>query len=136
MIHLETLGWQIELYPLILQRQEVIHEEARPWLKRAHAVPWFSYRFLKSNLLKMVTRPRQYFSLLGRVVRENMSSPKFLARALLLFPRAVWMADEFKAQGISHIHAHYASHPGCLVDQSIERHHIQRNGSCSRYLRG
>ncbi len=115
MIHLETLGWQIELYPLVIQRQEVIHEEARPWLKRVHAVPWLSLGLWKSNLLKMVTRPRQYLSLLGRVVRENIGSPKFLARALLLFPRAAWMADEFKAQGISHIHAHYASHPALVA---------------------
>ncbi|MGE5642708.1 MAG: glycosyltransferase [Byssovorax cruenta] len=115
MIHLETLGWQIELYPLVIQRQELIHEEARPWLKRAHVVPWLSVGLLKSNLLKMTTQPRQYFSLLARVVRENIRSPKFLARSLLLFPRAAWMADEFQAQGISHIHAHYASHPALVA---------------------
>ncbi|HSJ87286.1 MAG TPA: glycosyltransferase [Anaerolineales bacterium] len=115
MIHLETLGWQIELYPLVIQRQELIHEEARPWLKRAHVVPWLSLGLWKSNFLKMATRPRQYISLLARVVRENIRSPKFLARALLLFPRAAWMADEFKAQGISHIHAHYASHPALVA---------------------
>lgn len=115
MIHLETLGWEIELYPLIIQRQEVIHEEARPWLKRAHVVPWLSVNLLKSNLSKMFRRPRQYFSLLGRVVRENGSSPKFLVRALLLFPRAVWMADEFKKEGIRHIHAHYATHPALVA---------------------
>jgi colanic acid/amylovoran biosynthesis glycosyltransferase len=115
MIHLETLGWQIELYPLVIQRQEVIHAEARPWLKRAHAVPWLSLGVLKSNLVKMATRPRQYVSLLARVMRENIRSPKFLARALLLFPRAAWMADEFKRQGITHIHAHYASHPALVA---------------------
>jgi glycosyltransferase involved in cell wall biosynthesis len=115
MIHLETLGWQIELYPLILQRQEVIHEEARPWLTRAHVVPWLSLGLLEANLSKVVSRPRQYFSLLGRVMRENIHSPKFLARALLLFPRAIWMADQFKKQGISHIHAHYATHPALVA---------------------
>lgn len=115
MIHLETLGWQVELYPLILQRQEIIHEEARPWLKRAHVAPWFSLDLLKSNVSKLLGRPRQYFSLLARVIRENSSSPKFLARALLLFPRAVWMADEFTKQGIRHIHAHYATHPALVA---------------------
>jgi glycosyltransferase involved in cell wall biosynthesis len=115
MIHLETLGWQVELYPLIVQRQDVIHEEARPWLNRAHAVPWFSLDLLKSNLSKIFGRPRQYFSLLWRVVRENSSSPKFLVRALLLFPRAVWMAEKFRKEGIRHIHAHYATHPALVA---------------------
>jgi glycosyltransferase involved in cell wall biosynthesis len=115
MIYLERLGWKVELYPLILQHQEVIHEEARPWLQRAHTVPWLSLRVLKANFTRLFQHPGQYFSLLGRVIRENLSSPKFLARALLLFPRAMWMADDFTKQGIDHIHAHYATHPALVA---------------------
>src|SRR5512147_2642321 len=74
MIHLEKLGWQIELYPLIIQREELVHAEARPWLSRAHVLPWFSLGVLKANLLQLICQPRRYFSLLGRVVRENARS--------------------------------------------------------------
>jgi len=115
MIYLERLGWEVELYPLILQRQELIHEEARSWLKRAHAVPWFSLALLQANVGRLIRQPRKYLSLLGKVVRENRNSPKFLARALLLFPRAVWMADHFRKTGIDHIHAHYATHPALVA---------------------
>jgi glycosyltransferase involved in cell wall biosynthesis len=115
MIHLEKMGWEVELYPLIIQPQEIIHEEARPWLARAHAAPWISLPLLWSNVKRLVSRPGQYVSLLGRVFRENFSSPKFLARALLLFPRAIWMADHFKHEGIQHIHAHYATHPALVA---------------------
>lgn len=115
MIHVEKFGWQVELYPLIIQRQPVVHEEAQSWVARAHAVPWFSLDLLKANISRLFTRPAQYVSLLWRVVRENMQSPKFLVRALLLFPRAVWMADRFQQQGITHIHAHYATHPALVA---------------------
>lgn len=115
MIALEALGWQIELYPLIIQRQELIHPEARPWMARAHRVPWFSRALLAANLQRAVRRPRQYFALWGRVLAENFRSPRFLARAILLFPRAVWMADEFTRQRIEHIHAHYATHPALVA---------------------
>jgi glycosyltransferase involved in cell wall biosynthesis len=115
MIYLERLGWEVALYPLIRQRQELIHEEARPWLQRAHAVPWMSRSLVQANLGRLVRQPRQYISLLTRVIRENIRSPKFLARALLLFPRAVWMADDFKDKGIDHIHAHYATHPALVA---------------------
>ena len=115
MIHLEKLGWEVELYPLVLQHQEIIHEEARSWLRRAHAVPWISMSLLVSNLRRLLSHPGQYISLLGRVIGENLSSPKFLVRALLLFPRAIWMADRFKQDGIQHIHAHYASHPALVA---------------------
>lgn len=115
MISLEQLGWQIELYPLIIQKQDLIHHEARPWLVRAHAVPWLSLDLVKSNLMRLLRKPGQYVSLLLRVVRENSNSLKFLARALLLFPRAVWMADQFIAEGVTHVHAHYATHPALVA---------------------
>lgn len=115
MIELEKLGWHVELYPLIIQQQAVVHEEARPWIERAHAVPWLSPGLLKANLRALTKHTRRYMSLLLRVVLENIRSPKFLARALLLFPRAVWMAEQVKAQGILHIHAHYATHPALVA---------------------
>lgn len=115
MISLERLGWQIELYPLIIQEQEVIHYEARPWLARAHTVPWVSRDLLKANIARLIRHPRRYVSLFGRMLWENLRSPKFLVRALLLFPRAVWMADRFEADGINHIHAHYATHPALVA---------------------
>jgi colanic acid/amylovoran biosynthesis glycosyltransferase len=115
MIALEQLGWQIELYPLIVQRQELIHDEARPWLTRAHTIPWISMELLKANFVRLIRHPRQYLSLFLRTFWENFRSPKFLVRALLLFPRAVWMADRFKVDGIQHIHAHYATHPALVA---------------------
>ena len=115
MIHLETLGWQVELYPLIIQKQDVIHEEAHPWLQRVHKVPWFSVELLMANVRGFLRGPLQYLSLVLRVVRENLGSPRFLGRGLLLFPRAVWMAGQFKSQDITHIHAHYATHPALVA---------------------
>lgn len=115
MISLEKLGCQIELYPLILQKQEVIHEEARPWLSRAHAVPWLSLGVVSANVSSMTRDPRRYLLLFWRVLRENIRSPRFLVRAMLLFPRAVWMAERFKVNGIQHIHAHYATHPALVA---------------------
>lgn len=115
MISLEQLGWQIELYPLIIQQQELIHHEARPWLARAHAVPWFSFNLLGSNIRQLFHHPGRYLSLFWRTLRENFSSPKFLARALLLFPRSVWLASHFQMTGITHIHAHYATHTALVA---------------------
>ncbi|MGZ6316936.1 MAG: glycosyltransferase [Anaerolineales bacterium] len=115
MMALEQLGWKVELYPLILQGQELVHPEARPWLERAHSTPWFSFGLAAANTHQAIMHPHRYFSLWARLVRGNFSSPKFLLRALLLFPRAVWMADAFLRDGIEHIHAHYATHPALVA---------------------
>ena len=115
MIALEQLGRSIELYPLIIQKQTLVHKEALSWIARAHRVPWLSKDVLSANLRYAVDRPDQYFSLLGRVFQENFNTPKFLVRALMLFPRSVWMAKEFKERGVSHVHAHYATHPALVA---------------------
>ena len=115
MIALEQLGRQIELYPLIIQPQTLIHKETRPWIARAQYVPWLSRDVLMVNFHFAVSHPSQYFSLLWRTFWENLDTPKFLLRTLILFPRAVWMAKKFKEDGISHIHAHYATHPAFVA---------------------
>ena len=111
MIAIEKLGWHIALYPLIFQRQAIVHHEAQPWIQRANKVPWLSWHMLFANLRKAIYQSGLYFSLWGQVLQENKSSIKFLVRAIALFPRVVWMAEKFQADGVTHIHAHYATHP-------------------------
>ncbi len=111
MIALERLGWQVSLYPLIFQNQSVIHADARAWLERAHRLPWFSAEVLRANFRRFFKQPGLYLSILFQVIGENLSSLKFLARALVLFPKIVLMAERIEGEGIRHIHAHYATHP-------------------------
>lgn len=111
MIAMEKLGWQIALYPLIFQRQNLVHREAQPWIQRVNKVPWLSWQILSANWRKAIRESRLYFSLWGKVLWENKSNIKFLMRAVILFPRVVWMAEKFQADSVIHIHAHYATHP-------------------------
>jgi colanic acid/amylovoran biosynthesis glycosyltransferase len=108
---LENLGWDIALYPLISQHQEVIHDEARTWIRRARNLPFISIAAVKTNFKTFFHNPRLYVALLFQVVLENLLNLKFLLRALILFPKAVHMASEMTVEGVEHIHAHYATHP-------------------------
>lgn len=111
MIALENLGWQVHLYPLIFQRQAVVHPEARPWLKRLRKFPFFSFSVLWENLRALGHQPLRYLYTLGRVLWENRTSPKFLLRAVVLWPKIVAMGAALQAEGVDFIHAHYATHP-------------------------
>ena len=111
MITLEELGWDVRLYPLMLQSQEVVHVEALPWIKRAQHLPWMSWDILMANIKQSIRTPKRYLSTLGKIVLENVGSPKFLIRAMAIFPKVVLMGESMKAEGIQHIHAHYATHP-------------------------
>jgi glycosyltransferase involved in cell wall biosynthesis len=120
MIELERQGWQVLLYSLIFQNQSVVHKEAKNWLVRANRFPWFSYDIFKANLRFAINHPRKYFYTLGQIFRSNFASPKFLVRALVLFPKSVKMAEKMQSEGVQHMHAHYATHP-TLVAWIINR---------------
>lgn len=111
MIWVEKTGWQIALYPLICQEQAVVHAEAQSWLSRARCFPYFSAQVLRSNLKTFFSQPLVYLSTWARMVAGNLSSPKFLLRALALYPKMVAMAQAMRQEKIDHIHAHYATHP-------------------------
>ncbi|NIP28548.1 MAG: glycosyltransferase family 4 protein, partial [Phycisphaerae bacterium] len=50
-----------------------------------------------------------------RMVWLLRRSPGFLARALYVFPQAVAAGRFMQAEGIEHIHAHYATHPALFA---------------------
>lgn len=115
MTELERHGWQVALYPLIAQRQPVVHEEAGRWVPRMRRLPFLSPAVLAANVEAFARTPRRYAALLGRVLRENASSPNFLWRALALWPKAVYAARRMERENVAHVHAHYASHPALVA---------------------
>lgn len=115
MIGMDKLGFEIALYPLICQDQAVIHEEAKSWVKKAKCIPFISKDILIENIRAFFQNPIQYLSLFFKIFKDNLSSFDFLTKGLYLYPKAVYTAKRFKAEGIEHIHAHYATHPALLA---------------------
>lgn len=115
MNELERQGWTIALYPLVQQKQGVVHEEAKPWLERVRYDGFLSGRVLRGNVQALARHPAAYIHLWGKMVSQNRSNPNLLLRALALFPKAVVAAADMQAEGITHIHAHYATHPALFA---------------------
>lgn len=112
---LEQLGWQIALYPLINQKQSLVHKDAQPWVGRARYTPFLSMEILIANVQSLRENPLVYLRTWFLAMWKNIPSPKFFLRALLLFPKAVLMARQMEAEGVEHIHAHYATHPALVA---------------------
>lgn len=107
---LQSLGWDIELFPIVIQKREkYTHAEAKAWLSRAKASNIFV--ILSANLGFLLASPKKYLKLLFRVIKGNISSLKFTIRAVYLYPRAVWMAKTMQNSAVKHVHAHYATYP-------------------------
>ena len=111
MVALEDRGWSIALYPLIVQSQPVVHPEAQAWLGRVKEISFLAAEVWRANLSVFLRQPGRYIRTWARMLWYNRSSPAFLARACILFPKAVWMSVQMKAEGVQHVHAHYATHP-------------------------
>lgn len=108
---LERQGQPVVLVPLIRHREPLVHEQARRWLGRAVFTPWASRDILRANGVWLMRRPGRYLSTLFRLVGETLFSPAICARTLALFPKAAYLAERLPAQGVGHVHAHFATHP-------------------------
>jgi len=115
MDEVEKQGGEIALYPIICQDPDVIHQAARAWLPRRHCTPHLSTPIVRATLHTLRQQPGKLLGLFFKTIRHTLSSPNFLLRALLLFPKAVYLSTRFKSESIDHIHAHYATHPAFLA---------------------
>lgn len=105
----------VAIYPLMKERAEVVHEEAAALAGEAHYTPFVSAAIVRANLRALWRQPRVYWRTLRDVVRETWGNRRFLLAELALFPKAVYLAARFQAQGIDHVHAHFATHPAAAA---------------------
>ena len=70
-----------------------------------------------AQLRWLVRQPGRTARMWWRGIAGNIRSPKFLVRAVVVSLLAPWMADEAKARGLDHLHAHWGSHSALLAHQ-------------------
>ena len=104
-------GWDIALYPLIQQKQPVIHHEAKPWLSRIRPLPFLSWHTFIANIRTFFSQPINYATVWLRTIKESRQNPYMLVRSVAILPKAVYAAHKMQQEGINHIHAHYSTHP-------------------------
>ena len=108
---MERLGLQIEFFPLLREREPVMHPEAERWTHRAHYMPFLSFPILWAQLWFLGRSPRRYVVMWWEVLRRTWGSTNFFVGALGIVPKSVRFAYEMRRLGIEHVHAHFASHP-------------------------
>jgi len=136
---LEQQGLQVELYPILRARNTanhpegaslwkkllervsnpqgaiVMHPEAAPLVERAHYLPFLSWPILRAQLHFLLRKPGAYLGALSALMRANWGSANFLVGALGIFPKIVYFAELMQADGVQHVHAHFANHPAAAA---------------------
>src|SRR5689334_5580547 len=111
MLALQQQGVGVEVFPLINERASVMHEEAKPFAARARYQPMLSWPILKAQWHFLRTQPRAYLGLWWEVLHGAWGSANYVIGGLGILPKAARFAEEMRALGVTHIHAHFANHP-------------------------
>src|SRR5262245_11138681 len=111
MLSMQEQDIGVEVYPLLKERTEVMHPEAMQFVGAAHYQPFISLSILRANLHFLWKKPLIYLDTLWELLRANWGSFGFFTGALGIFPKVVRFAYQMEAEGVNHVHAHFASHP-------------------------
>lgn len=111
MLELKQRGFQIEIFPLIRQHEDVVHDEVQELADQVHYFRLLSWETLVSQLFWLRHQPARYLGGWFRVLRGTVFSFDFLVRSLLIVPMAAHAARQMQQCGTDHIHAHWATHP-------------------------
>ncbi|MEM7111163.1 MAG: glycosyltransferase [Chloroflexota bacterium] len=107
-VEMERLGWQIALYPLA--KQETTSQQLA-----SQQLPLATKTIFKVNLSTLLDNPLRYLSLLLQIMGKNLGHFYHFIQALTLFPKAVYAATLMQKEGISHIHAYFATQPALVA---------------------
>jgi colanic acid/amylovoran biosynthesis glycosyltransferase len=107
----EGQGVEVELYPLLRAREDVVHPEARPLEARARYEPFLSFAIVGSQLHFLLSKPRAYLGALAGLLRGTWGSLNYFVGGLGIFPKVVHVARTMEARGVEHVHCHFSNHP-------------------------
>lgn len=110
-IEIEKQGLEVEIFPLLREREAVAHPEALRMMPKVRYSPFVNGPIMGANLYWLFMRPGAYISALCEAMVGTLGSWNLFTRALAIFPKSAWMAREFERLGIVHVHAHFATHP-------------------------
>src|SRR5690606_26428998 len=84
-IELKKLGFEVDIFPLVRQQEDVQHPEVAGLIERTHYHGILSADVILSQFYWLFKRPMRYLSTLWHVVKGNAKSVKFLVRGIAAF---------------------------------------------------
>ncbi len=110
-IAVEAAGADVEIYPLLRERERAMHPEARALVERAHYLPFVSPAIIGSHLALLASHPRRYLATFAAVLRGTWGSANFFLGAIGIWPKVGHAARMMRSSGVQHVHCHFATHP-------------------------
>ena len=117
---LEREGIEVLLCPLLRHREPVSHPAAAPWVERAVYTPFVSASLLRAAGAALARRPLRVSGTYGSALFRVAGTPNFLLGMAGIALKLPYLAARLEAEGVAHVHAHFATHPA-LAAWAISR---------------
>jgi colanic acid/amylovoran biosynthesis glycosyltransferase len=109
---LERLGIDVEVDPLLPEEKGPQQPAVRDVRAPVHfGDPW-APAAIRALVATAWRQPAALSSVLGRLARDTWRHPAFLLKDLVLLPRICSIARSLRGRGVTHVHAHFATHAG------------------------
>ena len=111
LVELRAHGVEVEVLPLFGARGGEVHAAFRELRGRTHYHRTLSWELAAAQLHWLRRRPRALLGAWAEALRATAPSPKLLVRAPAVLLKAALLARRVEAMGVTHLHAHWATHP-------------------------
>ncbi len=110
-LEMERAGIDVSVFPLLLERENTRHPEVAQIMHKVHFAPFISFAILRANLCWLTASPGKFLGAWADALRSAWPNRNFLRGALGVLPKAALYARQMEAMQITHLHAHFATHP-------------------------
>lgn len=106
---LEKQGSEVKIFSFKPASEALIHTDAEAYLSRVH-YPYLG-GFLNGLIRMVFTQPLMTLKIIFKILTSMWTHPSMLLKTLALLPMAVGFITDIKREGITHLHAHWATYP-------------------------
>ncbi len=103
-------GVEVDILPLIHHRDPVTQPTAARLETEAHYVRPWSPAALGALARWLIRHPVRTLGAVAGALAGTARSPGFLVRTAAVIPQAAWFARHCDRVGVTHVHAHFATH--------------------------
>lgn len=111
LLEIQRFGADIVIFPLLIEREQVSHPDVVTLSDRVHYAPFLNFPVLGANLCWLIRSPHRYVAAIWEALRGNWGSANLFIGALGILPKSMLYARKMQLMGVSHVHAHFATHP-------------------------
>ena len=108
-------GVDVRLHHLATERDDILHDFAKPTRGMARYVPFVGSKSLGALARAVIRKPLTLAKTVGQIVWAYRTEPGWMAKTLALVPKALAIGEDVKAWGAEHVHGEFAGHPGAVA---------------------